>query len=362
MSRTTPFSGPHTHAPRNVTTVMLTVMFALFPATAFGIYLFGWPALFLFLVTTLSALFFEAISLLFARKPVTFYLMDGTALLTAWLLAMTLPPWAPWWIGVIGSFFAIVIGKHVFGGIGQNIFNPAMLARVVLLISFPLEMTTWANPLPFNAQNSPDFTTALNITFFGSSIDAMTGASMLGHVKTELSQGVTLNVILSSGYDTHAMATGFTNGSMGETSAYLILFGGLLLIALKIISWHIPVSLLASVFVLAGLFNLIDPSHYPSPSFHLLSGGLMLGAFFIATDPVTSPNSAKGKLIFGSGCGALVYVIRTWGGYPEGIAFAVMLVNSVTPVIDVYIRPRIYGYKGKNVPLELEPTREQEAK
>lgn len=351
MSETTPFSGPHTHAPRSVGKVMFSVMFALFPATLFGIYLFGWPALFLFTITIASAVISEIICLRLSNKPIGFYLLDGSAILTAWLLAMTLPPWAPWWIGVVGGAFAIFFGKHVFGGIGQNIFNPAMLARVVLLIAFPLEMTTWANPLPFTDTHAPDFFAGLDITLNGYAVDTMSSASVLGHVKTELSHGKALSEILANGYSSYSMATGYSNGSLGETSVYLLLAGGLLLIGLRIISWHIPLAMIASVFLLASLFHLIDPQHYPAADFHLWSGGLMLGAFFIATDPVTSPNSAMGKIIFGAACGLLVYVIRTWGSYPEGMAFAVMLMNAVTPVIDHYIRPRIYGYKRKRVPL-----------
>lgn len=352
MTTSAPFSGPHTHAPRSVGKVMLTVMAALLPATIFGFYLFGWPAIFLFTITIFSALVSEAICLWLAKKPVSVFLMDGSALLTAWLLAMTLPPWAPWWIGVVGGMFAIVIGKQVFGGLGQNIFNPAMLARVVLLISFPLEMTTWSNPVVITSAQAPGFFESLLITFRGYSVDTMTGASILGHVKTELAQNHSLSEILKSGVDQKSLATGFIHGSMGETSSYLLLVGGLLLISLSIISWHIPVAMFASVIILAGTFNLLDPEHYPGISFHLFSGGLFLGAFFIATDPVTSPNSSTGKLLFGAGCGALDYVIRTWGGYPEGIAFSVMIMNALTPLIDHYIRPRIYGYKRKNVPLE----------
>lgn len=352
MSSSTPFSGPHTHTQQSVPKVMLSVLVALFPATVFGIYLFGWSALFLFLVTVFSALASEAICLWFANKPIKLFMMDGSALLTAWLLAMTLPPLAPWWIGVIGGSFAIMFGKHVFGGIGQNIFNPAMLARVVLLISFPLEMTTWSNPLPIGSPKAFSFFESLSITFGSNSIDLISSASVLGHVKTELSQGHLLSDILQQGYDTSAMAIGFSNGSMGETSALLILFGAVLLLSLRIINWHIPVAMIASTAILATLFNSIDPGLYPDASFHVLSGGLMLGAFFIATDPVTSPNSNKGRLIFGASCGTLIFIIRTWGGYPEGIAFAVILMNAVTPVIDHYIRPRIYGYKSKNIPLQ----------
>jgi len=355
MSIITPFSGPHTHAEQSVPKVMLSVLVALFPATVFGIYLFGWSALILFIITIFSALVSEAVCLWLANKPVKLFMLDGSALLTAWLLAMTLPPTAPWWIGVIGGSFAIIFGKHVFGGIGQNIFNPAMMSRVVLLISFPLEMTTWINPLPIGSPNALSFTDSLSLTLGMNSVDVVSGASVMGHVKNELGQGHALSDIIPQGYDIHSMAIGFSNGSMGETSALLILFGAVLLLSLRIISWHIPGAMIATTAILATVFNTIDPLHYPDAIFHVLSGGLMLGAFFIATDPVTSPSSNAGRLLFGAGCGLLVYIIRTWGGYPEGIAFAVMLMNASTPVIDNYVRPRIYGYKSKNVPLQYSP-------
>jgi len=342
-----PPSSPHIAGPNNVQMVMLLVLLALTPGTMFGIYQFGWPALFLFLITVGSAVLFEAVCLKIAGKPVFPFCMDFSALLTGWLLAMTLPPWSPWWIGVLGSFCAIVIGKHVFGGIGQNPFNPAMLARTILLVSFPLEMTTWIAPRPFGTPASMDMADGWSITASGiPNLDAVSSASVLGHVRTEIGMGHQLPDILVSMYDPVASAVGSISGSLGETSAILFLLGGLFLILKRIITWHIPVALLGSVAMLAGIFHLIDPMRYADPLFHLFSGGLMLGAFFIATDPVTSPVSSLGKLIFGAGCGVLLFIIRNWGGYPEGMAFAVLLMNAATPLIDHYIKPRIYGHQG----------------
>lgn len=360
MSIITPISGPHTRAQRSVSSVMHHVILALLPATAFGVYLFGWPALFTLLLCIVSAWGFELLSLWMAGKPVRPYATDGSAMLTGLLLALTLPPWAPWWLCVLGSFIAIVIGKHIFGGLGQNVFNPAMLARVALLVSFPLEMTTWANPAPFGSELSPSFMAALAITFGGAAIDGVTSASVLGHVKTEATLGNTIAQALPDGFATSDYLLGFSNGSLGETSALLILIGGIYLIAMRIITWHIPVAMIGSMVIISLLFHAIDPNHYPGAIYHLLSGGLLLGAFFIATDLVTSPSSVLGKLIFGAGCGLLTYIIRTWGGFPEGVAFAVILMNSMTPLIDHYCRPRIYGRDRKGEPLAIEAAKNRE--
>jgi electron transport complex protein RnfD len=335
---------------------MVLVMLALLPATLFGVYLYGWPALNLLLITVASALLAEAACLKLARRPLAPYLKDGSAVLTGWLLAMTLPPWAPWWIAVVGSLIAIVVGKQVFGGIGQNLFNPAMVARVALLVAFPLEMTSFVAPRPLFSSDAPGFLQGLMITFgSGVEVDAVSTASPLGHVKTELSRGVSLDGALAPVFDAMSGLVGYLPGSLGETSALLILLGGLYLLFKRIISWHIPVSLIGSLMLLATLFHWIDPNQYAGPVVHLLSGATLLGAFFIATDLVTSPVTPKGQLLFGAGCGALVFVIRTWAGYPEGMAFAVMLMNSLTPLIDHYLRPRVYGRDRKGEPLVYEP-------
>jgi len=261
--------------------------------------------------------------------------MDGSALLTAWLLAMTLPPWAPWWIGVVGAALAIIVGKQVFGGIGQNLFNPAMVARVALLISFPLEMTTWISPKPLLSSQAPAFMDALSISFGrGLDMDAVSSASILGHVKTELGRHLPLTDALNGTADVASLAMGSVAGSLGETSALLILAGGLLLLIKGVIRWYIPVAMIGTLALLSTLLHWIDVDRYPGALFHLLSGATFLGAFFIAT-----------------GCGMLVFVIRTWAGYPEGMAFAVLLMNALTPVIDHYLKPRIYGRTRRGEPL-----------
>lgn len=339
---------------------MAVVLLASLPAAAFGIYLFGWPALNLLVVTVATALLSEAAGLWLAGKPVAPSVLDGSAVLTALLLTMTLPPWAPWWIGVVGAAFAILIGKQVFGGIGQNLFNPAMLARVALLISFPLEMTTWAQPHPLFAAGSPGFLTGLSVTFLGPvHIDGVSSATVLGYVKTAFTQGHTLSQSLSGHFEPAASLLGNTNGSLGETSAVLILLGGLVLLQQRIITWQIPAAMLGTIAALSGLFHTISPERYADPLFHLSSGGALLGALFIATDPVTSPSSPRGQMLFGAGCGVLTWVIRTWGGYPEGVAFAVVLMNAMTPLIDHYLRPRIYGRTRRGAPRPL-PAGKQE--
>jgi len=349
-------AGPHAHGRTSIGRTMGLVMVALIPATLFGLCQFGWPAIFLFTVTLVAALVAEAASLRVAGKPVRPRLLDGSAVLSGWLLALSLPPWAPWWIGVVGSLIAIVVAKHVFGGIGQNLFNPAMVARVALLISFPLEMTTFPGPRPLLFPDAPGVMDGLSVTF-GSAMadgrfDALTGASLLGHVRTELGQGLTLSQIYPDGFGMAAGSTGVIAGSMGETSALLLLLGGLFLIYKRIITWHIPLTMMATIALLAGVMNLYDPDHYAGPLFHLLCGATLLGAFFIATDLVTSPVSAKGQVVFAAGCGILVYVIRNWAGYPEGVAFAVLIMNACTPLIDHWVKPRVYGRDRKGEPIE----------
>jgi electron transport complex protein RnfD len=346
-------SAPFTRDDSPVRSIMLFVVQALISATVFAFLVFGWPAFYLFIVTVGSALVFEAMSLALGGRPVKITLSDCSALLSGWLVAMTLPPWAPWWIGVLGSFIAIVVGKQVYGGLGQNLFNPAMLARVALLVSFPLEMTTWIKPGFFLSGPGP--ITSIGITFGGQiPVDGYIGATAIGYIKTEFSQGRHLSEALASGdYGFFSSFIGWSSGSLGEISGLLLLLGGLYLMKKKVITWHIPVSMMGTVAVLATLFMLIDGERYPGPLFHLSSGALMLAAFFIATDYVTSPNSPIGQLIFGAGCGLIVFVIRSWGAYPEGVGFAVLLMNSITPVIDHYVRPRIYGRDHKGRPLEL---------
>ena len=347
-----PVAGPYTHSRSSISRTMGLVMLALLPATLYSLYLFGWPAIFLFLITVLASLLFEAGCLWLAGKRVRPFLLDGSALLTGWLLAMTLPPWAPWWIGVVGAFIAIVVGKQVFGGIGQNLFNPAMVARVALLISFPLQMTLFSDPVPLFSPQAPGLTESLAITFGSSTqLDAVSSATTLGHLKTELGRGLPLETASGNIAPLWQIGLGSIGGSLGETSALLLLLGGLYLIYKRIITWHIPLAMLGTLTLLASIFHLIDPDSYVDPLTHLLSGAAIMGAFFIATDLVTSPVSIRGQLIFGAGAGLLVYAIRTWAGYPEGVAFAVLLMNAFTPLIDHYLKPRIYGRNRKGEPL-----------
>ena len=357
MSEERPVAAPYTHARSSIPRTMGTVMLALFPATLFGLYQFGWPAILLFASTLLATVLAEAFALQLAGKPVRPFLLDGSALLTGWLLAMTLPPWAPWWIGVLGALLAIIVDKQVFGGIGQNLFNPAMVAWVALLISFPFEMTSFTPPTPLLSAGAPDFLQGLAITFAGTEpIDAISSATVLGHLKTELGRGIELAQAGSGGASLWQLTWGQATGSLGETSALLLLLGGLFLHYQRIITWHIPVSMLGTLFLLASLFHLYDSAAYVGPLTHLLSGAAILGAFFIATDPVTSPVSSRGQLVFGAGCGLLIFVIRTWAGYPEGVAFAVLLMNACTPLIDHFLKPRIYGRDRKGQPLNYADT------
>lgn len=353
MTAYTDKSGPFTHAPTSVPKIMNTVLLALVPATLFDLYLFGWPAVFLFALSIGACLGAEAICLRLGGRPLQPTLSDGSAVLTGWLLAMSLPPWAPWWVPVVGAVFAIPLAKHVFGGLGQNVFNPAMVARVALLVSFPVQMTLFVAPHPLFAAGSPGFVDALAITFGQGTLDTMSAASALGFVKTELSRGIPAAESLKHVPDLMDLALGAKPGSLGETSALLILLGGVVLLVRRIISWHIPVAVIATLFVMGSVFNAIDPARFTPGLFHVLSGATMLGAFFIATDYVTSPVSKNGQVVFGIGIGLLTWAIRTFAGYPEGMAFAVLLMNSLTPIIDQHFRPRMFGRTRKGEPLPL---------
>jgi H+/Na+-translocating ferredoxin:NAD+ oxidoreductase subunit D len=271
---------------------------------------------------TLGCLAFGALSCTLRKQPLT--LVDGSAALTGILLALNLPPSCPWWIALFGAAVAILIGKQVYGGLGYNPFNPALVARVVLLISFPVQMTSWTAPAPL-----------------GSGIDAVTSATPLGEIKTAVMLTGQLPELATSGFGHYFL--GNMAGCLGEVSAVALLLGGVFLLYKKIITWHIPASFLGTVLVIGGVFWLIDPTRYPSPLFQLLTGGMLLGAFFMATDMVTSPVTDRGMLVFGFGCGLLTILIRLFGGYPEGVSFAILLMNACTPLIDRYLRPKLYG-------------------
>jgi electron transport complex protein RnfD len=301
---------------------MRAVAVSLLPACAVAVYFFGLPALLLLVLTTLGCLAVEALCQKLMGQPVS--IADGSAAVTGILLAFNLPPGAPWWLALLGAAIAIGIGKQVFGGLGANPFNPALVARVALLVSFPVQMTTWTAPAPL-----------------GSGLDAVTAATPLGEWKTAVMLTGKLPATQHGGTVDYLL--GQMPGCIGEVSALALLLGAGYLFWRKVLSWHIPVAYLGSVVVLAGLFWLVDPGRYPDPLFHLLTGGLVLGAFYMATDMVTSPVTAPGMLLFGVGCGVLTVLIRLFGGYPEGVSFAILLMNAATPLIDRYLRPRVFG-------------------
>lgn len=319
-------SSPHIYAGATTPGIMRQVIYALLPACAAGVYLFGLPALWLLLLCTAGCVGFEALGQKLMRQPLA--ISDGSAALTGILLALNLPPSAPWWMALLGSFVAIVIAKQIYGGLGYNPFNPALVARVVLLISFPVQMTRWTAPAPL-----------------GSGLDAVSMATPLGAAKEAVMLTGQLPPDLRSGFGSYLL--GDMAGCLGEVSALLLLLGGLYLLWKKIITWQIPVAYLGSVVVLGGLFWLVDSSRYPDPLFHLLTGGLMLGVFFMATDMVTSPVTNRGMLLYGLGCGLLTVLIRLFGGYPEGVSFAILLMNAATPLIDRYTQPRKFGAVAK---------------
>jgi len=344
-------SGPFTHAPNSVSQTMLTVVVALLPALLWNSYLFGWPSIFLLLVTVSACLAVEALCLMLAGRPIVATLADNSALLTGVLLAMSLPPWAPWWTGFLGAVFAIALAKHPYGGLGQNVFNPAMVARVALLVSFPAAMTGWLAPQPLFSQNAPGLWESFSITLGNGLPDSLSAASALGYVKTELSRGIPVSESIKQLPDLMDMALGYRAGSLGETSALLILVGGILLLIRGIISWHTPVGVIGTLFLMGTIFNFFQPEQFTDGIFHIFSGATFLGAFFIATDYVTSPISKLGQLIFGIGCGLLTWIIRTFAAYPEGMAFAILLMNGLTLIIDQYTRPRVFGRTRKGDPL-----------
>jgi electron transport complex protein RnfD len=327
--------------------MMLAVLYALVPGILIYTYFFGWGLLINISIAIVTALACEALVLKLRHKPVRHYLLDGSAVVTAVLLALALPPLAPWWLTFIGVAFAIIIAKHLYGGLGYNPFNPAMVGYAMLLIAFPREMTFWLPPLSAG-HPLPGFLDSLNYSLFqilpaGSSIDTLTMATPLDTVKTQLGLNRTIEEILQQNPN---LFRGFTAHGWDWVNLMFGL-GGVVLIYMKVINWRIPFALLVSLFLISTLFAIPDPDLQPSPWFHLLGGATMLGAFFIATDPVTASTTPRGQIIYGAGIGILVYVIRTWGGYPDGVAFAVLIMNMAVPTIDYYTRPRVFGEEHK---------------
>lgn len=324
-------SSPHVHSGENVQRIMLLVIVALLPACASGVFFFGLDALRVLLLCTVGCVAFEAMFCKLLGRAVA--VRDFSAALTGILLAMNLSASAPWWICVLGAFIAMGLGKHLYGGLGYNPFNPALVARVALLIAFPTHLTTWVAPRGANAAGQ-----ALS----GPIVDAVSTATPLYAVPHALQQGAEVS------YEYMNYFLGRIGGCIGETSALAILIGGLLLVALKLIRWQVPVAFIGTVFVLTGLIHRANPDLQPTPLFHILVGGLFLGAFFMATDMVTSPMTQKGAVIFGVGCGVITTAIRAWGAYPEGVSFAILFMNALTPLIDRYTGRRPFGSAGKS--------------
>jgi len=337
-------STPQVPVTASVSRLMLHVGYALIPGTAAYVWLFGIGVLAQIALACITALVTESIVLWLRKRPVAQTLSDGSALLTAVLLALAIPSIAPWWIIVLGTTFAILFGKQLYGGLGYNPFNPAMLGYVMLLIAFPLEMTTW--PAAHSLLDSaPGMQASLNAIFSaGVNVDAISAATPFDALKTQLGQGIDIPTTLA------APGTGSLFGHVAgigwETVSIGFLLGGLYLLFTGRIAWQIPLAMLGTLAVLSTLFYLIDPAHYADPLLHLFGGASMLGAFFIATDPVSAATTSRGRLIYGAGIGVITFVIRSWGGYPEGLAFAVLLMNMAAPTIDHYTRPRAFGDQG----------------
>lgn len=310
--------SPHVHGKESVSKIMQDVCLALVPAIGVAIWCFGWDTIRVLAISVISCMAFEWIiqKWMLKKEPT---LGDFSALLTGILLALNIPSSLPWYMIVVGALVAIGIAKMAFGGLGNNIFNPALVGRVFLLISFPVAMTTW--PVP---HTSP--------------VDAISGPTPLGLLKESGVEAIDLN------YLTYFFGTEI-GGSIGEISALALLLGGIYLLFRKVITWHIPVSFILSSVIFAGILWLVDPTKYADPLFHILTGGLMLGAIFMATDMVTSPMTPAGMIIFGCGCGLLTILIRTFGAYPEGVSFAILIMNAFVPLINKGFRPKRFGRK-----------------
>ena len=315
--------SPHIHSDDSTKKIMYRVVYAMIPALLWSVFVFGLDALRVTLIAVAACLAFEYViqKYILKIKPM---ITDGSALITGILLAFNIPSNLPWWIIIIGSLAAIGIGKLSYGGLGNNIFNPALVGRVFLLISFPVQMTSW----PVNNR---------------SGIDAVTSATPLNIIKEGISNGLPISEITQKLPSTVDMLFGNIGGSLGEISALLLILGGLYLLFKKVITWHIPVSIIATVALVATIFWISNPSVNINPVYHLLTGGLMLGAIFMATDMVSSPMNPKGQIIYGIGIGLITISIRMFGAYPEGISFAILIMNAFTPLINTYVKPKRFG-------------------
>lgn len=325
----------------SVSQVMTQVCLALIPGIAAYAWLVGPAILVQLVIASLTAVAAEAAMLKLRGKPLAMFLSDGSAIVTAWLIALTFPPLAPWWLVVTGTLFAIVIAKHLYGGLGQNPFNPAMVAFAACIVSFPALMSQW----PSVGLQMPLLDQLNVILGLAPRVDALSGATPLDAMKTalKLGEGQIDIAHLLANQDIYGNFAG--RGWEWVATGYLL--GGLWLWRRKLVTWHAPLAFLTAMVLVSGALWLFKPASFASPVFHLLSGGTMLGAFFIITDPVSGCTTPRGKLIFGFSAGLLAYIIRVFGGYPDGVAFAVLLMNLSAPLIDQLTQPRIFGMKGR---------------
>ncbi len=329
-------TSPHAHGPARTSRVMLQVLLATVPGVAALTWFFGAGTLVNIVWAALLALLFESLALWLRGRDIGFYLRDYSALVTAVLLGIALPPYAPWWLLAVATGVAILLAKQLYGGLGYNPFNPAMVGYVVVLISYPLQMTSWAPPL--EPGSAPGLLDALRACFLPGQFDGVTQATPLDVMKQN-------NSLLVDALWLKNTAFGHWGGRGWEWVNAGFLAGGLWLLYRRVFTWHAPLAFLASITVMAALFyDNGSSASGGSPLFHLLSGATMLGAFFIVTDPVTSAVSTRGRLIYGALAGLLVYLIRVWGNYPDAVAFAVLVVNFAAPFIDHYTQPRTYGH------------------
>jgi electron transport complex protein RnfD len=338
-------NSPYFRKPTSVRSVMLKVLAALLPGIAAYVWFFGNAILVQLALCSVAALAGEWLILTMRKKPaavIWMFVSDGSALVTAWLIALSFPSVAPWWLPFAGTLFAIIIVKHLYGGLGQNPFNPAMAAYCLMIVAYPLLMSQWP------ALGMTDFVTQMQAVFGHREIDAMVMATPLDALRTALHAADTGNTV--AGVFGASPVFGALGGRGWEWIAAGYLAGGLWLLQQRIISWHIPVAFLATLAAIATLASLLSPASFAGPAFHLFSGGAMLCAFFIATDPVSGATTPKGKLIFAAGIGLITWVIRTFGAYPDGIAFATLLMNLCVPLIDMHTQPAVFGHKGGDKP------------
>lgn len=338
--------APHMRPTTGVPIVMRTVVYALLPGLAAYVWSFGPGILVNLLAALIGAAGAEAAMLKLRGREILPALADGSAAVTAALIAFSLPPLLPWWIPVTAAAVALVLGKHVYGGLGANPFNPAMVGYVVVLLSFPAEMVQWLAPRGAVADGQA-LSLAAHLSYAllgrlpgGTAVDAVTQATPLDIVRLGLANMQTVGELRAG------PLLGMLGGTGWQLTAACVAIGGVFLLWRRVVRWQIPAAVLAGVALPSAALYLADTDRYPSPAFHLLNGATMLGAFFIATDPVTAPGTDRGRLCYGAGIGALTYAIRTWGGYPDGMAFAVLLMNATVPLIDHCTRPRIYGHDG----------------